>query len=328
MAWQQPKTNWDTHPKAIEPADLNRIEGNIEAVREQSDMALRLETVSSFPAHTLGRVIYHTGNKRAYVSDGAQWIPIGVEGDAVAANVLSGKKFSSLAAGVGITGTMPNRGAVTITPGTANQTILQGYHNGSGYVKGDTDLVPSNIKEDVNIFNVVGTLKEGAVIKSVQSGLTTITITGRSVDINAVSLDKSFLIFSTSGGGGDPREHAVHGSLSYYASENSSDRLRFENSYDTSPRDILISWMVVEFEKGVSVQHGKYNMPSDSEEETISISPVDVNKSFVIASSSGGGLTDPRDKVAVDISSSTTLRFRQASIGNSTNIHWQVVTFL
>jgi len=156
MAWQQPKTNWDTHPKAIEPADMNRIEGNIEAVREQSDMALRLETVSSFPAHTAGRVIYHTGNKRAYVSDGSQWIPIGVEGDAVAANVLAGKKFSSLAAGVGVTGTMPNRGAVTITPGTANQTILQGYHNGSGYVKGDANLVSANILRGKSIFGVVG----------------------------------------------------------------------------------------------------------------------------------------------------------------------------
>jgi hypothetical protein len=29
MAWQTPKTNWDTHPKAIEPEDINRIEGNI-----------------------------------------------------------------------------------------------------------------------------------------------------------------------------------------------------------------------------------------------------------------------------------------------------------
>jgi hypothetical protein len=45
MAWQQPKTNWDTHPKAIEPADLNRIEGNIEVVRGKSDLPLRLEVV-------------------------------------------------------------------------------------------------------------------------------------------------------------------------------------------------------------------------------------------------------------------------------------------
>jgi hypothetical protein len=49
MAWQQPKTNWDTHPKAIEPADLNRIEGNIEVVRGKSDLPLRLEVVEQLP---------------------------------------------------------------------------------------------------------------------------------------------------------------------------------------------------------------------------------------------------------------------------------------
>jgi len=35
------------------------------------------------------------------------------------------------------TGTMPNQGAVNITPGTANQSIPAGYHNGSGTVSGD-----------------------------------------------------------------------------------------------------------------------------------------------------------------------------------------------
>jgi len=35
------------------------------------------------------------------------------------------------------TGTMPNQSAVNITPGTANQSIPAGYHNGSGTVSGD-----------------------------------------------------------------------------------------------------------------------------------------------------------------------------------------------
>jgi hypothetical protein len=53
---------------------------------------------------------------------------------------------------------MPNNGAVTITPGTTNQTIAAGYHNGSGVVNGDPDLIASNIKSGVNIFGVVGTV--------------------------------------------------------------------------------------------------------------------------------------------------------------------------
>lgn len=27
--WRAPKTDWDKNPKEIEPADINRIEGNI-----------------------------------------------------------------------------------------------------------------------------------------------------------------------------------------------------------------------------------------------------------------------------------------------------------
>lgn len=133
--WQQPKTNWDTHPKAIEPADLNRIEGNILAVREQSDLPFKLEIVSALPsaAGNQGRAVFYNG--RAYICDGTKWTDIsGSIGDAVASNVLSGKVFSSQSAGVGITGTMPNRGAHNITPGTSPTAIPEGYHNGSGQV--------------------------------------------------------------------------------------------------------------------------------------------------------------------------------------------------
>jgi hypothetical protein len=77
-------------------------------------------------------------------------------GTALAGNVLSGQTFSS-GTGLGVTGTMPDNGAVTITPGTADQAIAAGYHNGSGKVLGDADLVPGNLVSGVNIFGVVGT---------------------------------------------------------------------------------------------------------------------------------------------------------------------------
>lgn len=55
-------------------------------------------------------------------------------GDAIAADVLTGKTFSN-ANTVGITGTMPNNGAVSgqATP-SQPYTIPAGYHNGSGVV--------------------------------------------------------------------------------------------------------------------------------------------------------------------------------------------------
>jgi hypothetical protein len=78
-------------------------------------------------------------------------------GTAGTGDVLSGKTFSS-SEGLGVTGTMPNNGAVSITAGTTPQTIAAGYHNGSGSVAGDPDLTSANIKIGVNLFGVTGVL--------------------------------------------------------------------------------------------------------------------------------------------------------------------------
>jgi hypothetical protein len=77
-------------------------------------------------------------------------------GDAATTDVLSGATFSSATAGFGATGAMANNGAATYTPTTASQTIAAGYHNGSGYVAGDANLVSGNIRSGVSIFGVSG----------------------------------------------------------------------------------------------------------------------------------------------------------------------------
>lgn len=51
---------------------------------------------------------------------------------------------------------MTDRGAVTITPTRYSRAIAKGYHNGSGYVVGDTNLRAANIRADVSIFGVQG----------------------------------------------------------------------------------------------------------------------------------------------------------------------------
>lgn len=68
-------------------------------------------------------------------------------GDAVEANVLSGKTFSN-ALGVGKTGSMTNNGAVsqTIAPG-ASYTIPEGYHNGSGTVTASQAAITATLVE-------------------------------------------------------------------------------------------------------------------------------------------------------------------------------------
>ncbi|MHB8790199.1 MAG: fibrobacter succinogenes major paralogous domain-containing protein [Desulfobulbaceae bacterium] len=89
-------------------------------------------------------------------------VPLGgkkVAGDAVTADVLAGKTFSNKD-DVGLTGTMPDNGGMTFTPGTADQNLPEGYHNGSGVVKGDAGLVPENIKSGITIFGVTGTFTD------------------------------------------------------------------------------------------------------------------------------------------------------------------------
>ncbi len=89
------------------------------------------------------------------------FIKASAEGDAIAANVLAGKKFSN-DNDTGITGTMPSKAAETYTPGTANQTIAAGqYLGGIQTIKGDANLVAANIKGGTSIFGVQG---KGAVV--------------------------------------------------------------------------------------------------------------------------------------------------------------------
>ena len=54
------------------------------------------------------------------------------------------------------------KAAATYTPGTSDQTIAAGtYLSGKQTIKGDSDLKPTNIKKDVEIFGVIGTLNPG-----------------------------------------------------------------------------------------------------------------------------------------------------------------------
>ena len=73
-------------------------------------------------------------------------------------HVLTGATFWGLhsRAWATQTGAMPDNGAVTLTPTTTQQAIVAGYHDGSGYVEGDADLVAGNIRSGVTLFGVDG----------------------------------------------------------------------------------------------------------------------------------------------------------------------------
>ena len=89
-------------------------------------------------------------------------------GTATAADVLSGKTFAS-GSGLSSTGSMADRGAVTITPGTTDQEIAAGYHDGSGKVVGDPDLVAGNVVRGVSLFGVTGTAMSNELLRTGQT---------------------------------------------------------------------------------------------------------------------------------------------------------------
>ena len=76
-------------------------------------------------------------------------------GDAVAANVLSGKTFIN-DTGQLVTGTMVNRGSKTFTPSTSNQTAAAGYYSNIT-CNAVSNLSAGNIKSGVVVGGVTGT---------------------------------------------------------------------------------------------------------------------------------------------------------------------------
>lgn len=86
------------------------------------------------------------------------------------AEILIGK--TAYARGAKLTGTMPNRGAISekITTKAQEVTVPQGYHDGSGKVAIDTveqsKLIANNIRQGVTVLGVEGTLEPSSEVTS------------------------------------------------------------------------------------------------------------------------------------------------------------------
>lgn len=104
---------------------------------------------------------------------------------AAASEILSTK--TAYVSGSKITGTMPNRGAVTAVIDDLEDiyTIQNGYHDGSGTVSIDTTeaakLIPANIRQGVTVLGVEGTMSGQedvhAQAKTVTPAITAQTVT-------------------------------------------------------------------------------------------------------------------------------------------------------
>ena len=101
------------------------------------------------------------------------------DADATAAEILLNK--TAYVNGNKLTGSMPNRGAVTGTISTVAGTyaIQNGYHDGSGTVGIDSTeqakIVAENIKKDVVILGVTGTYEGSATPTSTAKTVTPYT---------------------------------------------------------------------------------------------------------------------------------------------------------
>ena len=103
---------------------------------------------------------------------------------AVASEILATK--TAHARGTALTGTMPNRGAVTgtISSKTEQYTIPQGYHDGSGKVSisatEQAKLIPENIRQGITILSIEGTMS-GQEDVNAQSRTVTPAVTAQTV---------------------------------------------------------------------------------------------------------------------------------------------------
>ncbi|WP_053955091.1 pyocin knob domain-containing protein [Inediibacterium massiliense] len=188
---------------------------------------------------------------------------ISKDATARANDVLNGKTFYQ--GGKKQTGVMPNHNAFTINPTTFNQIIPKGYHNGSGIVKGESNLRPENIKQGVNIFGINGNFIGGVELKNIQSGSTYVYRSRVTVPISSVDLSKSFIIIS---GKRDKSPYLGIGiNVKLY-----HNKLELEG---TQAGNALVGWSVLEFKRGISVQHGR------SSHGKVNISPINIERSFI-----------------------------------------------
>lgn len=136
-------------------------------------MDLTGDTVT--PAQLLKGITAH-GKDGAPITGTCDWDAATGDATAAAAEILSGK--TAYVKGKRVTGTMPNRGAVTgkITTKTGAFTVPQGYHDGSGKVTIDSTeqakLIPTNVREGVTILGVEGTMSGSEDMKSQSKSVT------------------------------------------------------------------------------------------------------------------------------------------------------------
>ncbi len=114
-----------------------------------------------------------TANPSISVSSGGLITATASASQSVTPTVSAGYVSTGTAGTVTVSGSntqqLTTQSAQTITPTTQNQTIASGqYLTGAQTILGDANLLAENIKKDVSIFGVTGTLEAGGTVQTVK----------------------------------------------------------------------------------------------------------------------------------------------------------------
>jgi len=167
-----------------------------------------------------------------------------------------------------------------------------------------------------------------AEIKSVQRGTTVILTSGTTATatITAVDTTKAYLIFSNRVNSGATDESALSATSGYISS---TTQISFARGTSGGTTDDTISWMVVEYHSGVSVQRGVLTSLNASTSPTsVTLTAVTVSRSWAIMRiSSDASWNYGGDQLATsEITSSTNLNIVSESPSDPEGFwRWEVV---
>ncbi|MCB0489073.1 MAG: T9SS type A sorting domain-containing protein [Cyclobacteriaceae bacterium] len=152
----------------------------------------------------------------------------------------------------------------------------------------------------------------GTVVLAGAGSAASVTVT-----IEPVCMGSSFLMFSSTSNDTDPGDFHVGGQIT------NNTTLTFTRN-NNSTATVTIKWQVFEFSSGVTVQRGITAAGTGA--TNVTISSVDLTKSFVIATQSVDGTT-MGDNDAFTANLTTTTNLQLTVTAGTPQIYWQVVTY-